>query len=239
LIIFTLFALFSVIFLLWRRARKVTAAIAVGLFWLLSAGWLTAAILAWLQHDALHYPPPSFGPRTVIVMLGGGTRHDPQGKLIPKRDVFPRIEKTASLYAQCKQQSQHCEVIVSGGDAEQHGTAEAETYAPYLVAAGIARNDLVLEDTSLTTYENAEHVARILRSEHYDSLMLVTSAYHMPRALLDFHRFGLAPEPVASSGRTARCGLLPRRPNLYTANVALHELIGLAQFHVYRALGWF
>jgi uncharacterized SAM-binding protein YcdF (DUF218 family) len=239
LIIFTLFVLFSVIFVLWRRARKAIAVTAIALFWLLSAGWLTAPLLAAVQHDALHYPPPRFGQRTVIVLLGGGTRHDPHGVLIPKPDAFARIATAASLYAQCKQQNLHCQVIISGGDPEHHSLAEAQTYAPYLLAANVARDDIVLEDTSLTTYENAENVARILRTERYDSLMLVTSAYHMPRALLDFHRFGLAPEPVASSGRTARCGLKPRRPNLYAANVALHELIGIAQFHVYRALGWF
>jgi hypothetical protein len=37
----------------------------------------------------------------------------------------------------------------------------------------------------------------------------------------------------------AKLGVLPRRSNLAAANVALHELIGIAQFHVYRALGWF
>lgn len=239
LIIFTLFALFSVIFVLWRRARKVIAAIALILFWLLSAGWLTAPLLAAVQHDALHYPPPRFGEHTVIVLLGGGTRRDPQGTLIPRDDALPRIATAASLYGQCKRQSRNCQVIVSGGDPEHHSEAEADNYAPFLLAANVAKSDLVLENTSLTTYENAEHVARILRNEHYDSLMLVTSAYHMPRALLFFHRFGLAPEPVASSGRSARCSLKPRRPNLFAANLALHELIGIAQFHVYRALGWY
>lgn len=239
LIVFTLFVLLSAVFVLWRRARKAIAATALVLFWLLSAGWLTAPLLAAVQRDALHYPPPRFGERNVIVMLGGGTQHDPQGNLVPKPDVFSRIATAASLYAQCKQESQHCKVIVSGGDPERHSTPEAENAAPYLLAANVAPDDLILENASLTTYENAEYVARILHTEHYDSLMLVTSAYHMPRALLDFHRFGLEPEPVASSGRSARCGLKPRRPNLFAANVALHELIGIAQFYVYRALGWF
>lgn len=239
LIIFTLFALFSAVFVLWRRARKAIIVAALALFWLLSAGWLTAPLLAAVQGDAAHYLPPKFGPRTVIVMLGAGTRHDSQGRLVPMPGVFPRIAKVASLYAQCKQANRHCEVIVSGGNPDEHEASEADTYAPYLLEAHVARDDLVLENESLTTYENAKYVARILRNEHYDSLMLVTSAYHMPRALLDFHRFGLAPQPVAARGRVVRCGLLPRRPNLASANVALHELIGLAQFHVYRALGWF
>lgn len=239
LIIFTLFALFSVLFVLWRRARKAIAIAALALFWLLSAGWLTAPLLASVQGDAERAPPPRFGERNVIVVLGGGTRYDQSGRLVPKPDVMTRIEKTSSLYAQCKQRTPHCEVIVSGGNPQRHTASEAQTYAPYLLQANVAASDLVLEDASLTTYENAKYVARILHSERYDSLMLVTSTYHMPRAVMDFQRFGLTPQQTASVGRTVRRGLLPRRPNLASANIALHELIGIAQFHVYRALGWF
>jgi uncharacterized SAM-binding protein YcdF (DUF218 family) len=225
--------------MLWRRARKAIAATAVALFWLLSAGWLTAPLLASVQREAAREQPPLFGQRTVIVMLGAGTAYDRDGVLAPKAAALSRIAKTASLYTQCKQQVRQCQVIVSGGNPQRHAATEADTYAPYLLRAHVAREDLVLENESLTTYENAKYVARILRSEHYDSLMLVTSAYHMPRALLDFHRFSLAPEPIASGGRVAKLGLLPRWSNLVCANVALHELIGIAQFHVYRALGWF
>lgn len=225
--------------MLWRRARKAIGAAGLALFWLLSSGWLTAPLLAYLQNDALRASAPRFGPRTVIVALGSGTRFDRQGTLVPKSDAMPRIATAASLYAQCKRQDLDCKVIVSGGNPQRHPATEADTYAPYLLRAHVAREDLVLENQSRTTYENAEYVARILHSQRYDSLMLVTSAYHIPRALMDFHRFGLAPQPVASNERLARCGVLPRRSNLVAANVALHELIGIAQFYVYRTLGWF
>ena len=230
---------FLAVFVLWRGARPAIAALALALFWLLSAGWLTAPLLAWVQHDASRYPPPRFGERTVIVMLGVGTTYDADGVLVPKRDARLRIATTASLYAQCKREGRHCRVIVSGGNPQRHAAAEADNYAPYLLRAHVAPEDLVLENTSLTTYENAANVAHILHNERYDSLVLVTSAYHMPRALMDFRRFSLAPEPVTSGGRIAERGVLPRWKNLVAANIALHELIGMVQFHVYRALGWF
>ena len=58
-------------------------------------------------------------------------------------------------------------------------------------------------------------------------------------ALLMFERFGLAPQPVYANRRDANPGLLPRWRNLANAERALQELIGIAQFHVYRWLGWF
>lgn len=239
LIIFTLFALFLAVFVLWPRRRKAIAAIALALFWLLSAGWLTAPLLASVQRDAAHYGPPHFGENPVIVLLGAGTRYDEHGVLVPKPAALLRIATAASLYGQCKRQAKRCRVIVSGGNPQRHSAAEADNYAPYLLRAHVASADLVLENASRTTYENASQVARILRSERYDSLMLVTSAYHMPRALMDFRRFALAPEPVACDLRVAERGVLPRWSNLVSANLAMHELIGMIQFYVYRALGWF
>lgn len=240
LIIFTLFALFFAAFILWRRARPAVGITGIALFWLLGAGWLTAPLLDCAQSGTHGMTQARFGPRTVIVMLGSGTEHDDKGALIPKRDAWLRIDETGVLYAACKRSAAtSCKVIVSGGNPQRHEASEADTYAPYLLRLHVAREDLLLENTSRTTYENAEHVAHMLHDERYDSLIVVTSAYHMPRALLDFHRFGLAPQPVISNTRTVRTDALPRLSTLVAANIALHELIGIAQFHVYRAIGWF
>jgi uncharacterized SAM-binding protein YcdF (DUF218 family) len=240
LIIFTLFAIFVAAFLLWRRGRAPVAITGIALFWLLGAGWLTAPLLDWVQSSTHTMTHAHFAPRTVIVLLGGGTEYDDRGTLVPKHDAWLRITETANLYAACKRDAAtSCKVIVSGGNPQRHEASEADNYAPYLLRLNVAREDLLLENTSRTTYENAQHVAHILHDQPYDSLILVTSAYHMPRALLDFHIFGLAPHPVISNTRIVRTGALPRLSTLVSANIALHELIGLVQFHVYRAIGWF
>jgi uncharacterized SAM-binding protein YcdF (DUF218 family) len=241
LIIFTLFALFFALFILWRRARLAIAASAAILLWLFAAGWLAAPLLNWVQRDANPAPHIKFAQRTVIVMLGSGTEYDEHETLVPKPDAQARIVKTAALYADCKRRAPDtaCMVIVSGGNPQHHEASEADIYAPYLLRLHVAPADLVLENTSCTTYENAEHVAQILRAQRYDSLILVTSAYHMRRAMLDFDRFGLAPQAVVSNTRKIRTGFVPRFSNLVNANIALHELIGRLQFRAYRAFGWF
>ena len=221
------------------RARTKIVIVAVALFWLLSAGWLTALFLAWAQAGTKPVAHATFSGSSAIILLGGGTDYDTNRQLIPKRDPIARIGKTADLYAACMRVAPRCTVIVSGGNPQHHEAAEADVYLPWLLRKGIAREDIVLENQSLTTYENARYVASILARAHYDSLILVTSAHHMRRALLDFGRFGYAPQPVVSNTRRAQTGLLPRYANLVNADLALHELIGIAQFHVYRALGWF
>ena len=173
-----------------------------------------------------------------LILIGAGTRRADSG-LQPPPDGDARIRKTAALYRTCRQHATRCTVVMSGGDPQHHGDTEAAVYGRQLIAQGVDSHDLVLEPKSRTTYENAKFTASILRSQHDDSLILVTSSYQMRRALLDFRRFGLDPQPVYSNRRRAQTGWLPRRHNLVDAEQALHELVGIAQFHVYRMLGWF
>jgi uncharacterized SAM-binding protein YcdF (DUF218 family) len=243
LILFGLFALFFALFVLWRHGRRFVAVAAVIFFWLLAAGWLTKPLLDLAQPAAYRTPydpaQARFGARSAIVMLGGGTDILPDGSLAPQHDVYARIALSAALQARCVAAGGACKVIASGGNPQHHRASEADTYAPWLLRAGIARDDLVLENTSLTTWQNARNVAPIVHAQRADTLFVVTSSYHMARAMLDFERFGMHPVPAVSAVRYVRLGIWPRLANLYYAETALHELIGIAQFHVYVLLGWF
>jgi uncharacterized SAM-binding protein YcdF (DUF218 family) len=232
-------ALFFAAIVLWKRARRPLLIGTIALFWLLAAGWLTAPLLDLAQPHRQSTAPATFAPRTAIILLGGGTIYDDDDVLVPPRDALSRIDVSAQNYAACKRTAATCQVIVSGGNPQRHSATEADTYLPYLLRDQVARSDIVLESNSRTTYENARNVSAIVGQSHYDALILVTSAYQMPRALLAFRRFGLTPQPQISGARHVRLGLLPRLGNLVAAEIALHELVGLAQFHVYRAIGWF
>ncbi|POR46073.1 uncharacterized SAM-binding protein YcdF (DUF218 family) [Paraburkholderia eburnea] len=246
LILFGIFALFFALLVLWRRVRRAVALTAVVFFWLLASGWLAKPLLDLAQPAAYRSPydpgaptAAAFGARTAIVMLGGGTDVLRDGSLAPQHDVYARIALTAALQARCLAAGGACKVIASGGNPQHHDASEADTYAPWLLHAGIRRGDLVLENTSLTTWQNARNVAPIVHAQRADTLFVVTSAYHMARAMLDFERFGMHPVPAVSEVRHVRLGLWPRLGNLRNAETALHELIGIAQFHVYLRLGWF
>jgi len=231
--------------MLWRSARWRVATCAAIVFWLLAAGWLSGVLLDFAQprmyrtpYDQAKVGPMSFGPRTAIVMLGGGTEYR-DGQLVPKPDVYARIALAAALHAKCAREGGVCRVIVTGGNPQHHTSAEADNYVPYLLHAGVPSADLVIENQSLTTWQNARNVAPIVHAENNETLLLVTSSYQMQRAMLDFRRFDMNPLPAVSSVRLVKRGLLPRVANLDSAETALHELIGIAQFYVYRMIGWF
>jgi uncharacterized SAM-binding protein YcdF (DUF218 family) len=115
----------------------------------------------------------------------------------PSATRIPAWNRVA-LYAECKRRMAVCKVIVSDDNPQRHETSDAENYAPYLLRSRVVSTDLLLENTSRNTYENVRNIARILQDEHFDALILVTSAYQMPRALLNFAGRELTPQPIMS-----------------------------------------
>ena len=79
-------------------------------------------------------------------------------------------------------------LIFSGGSSDPESVASAELMKRTAVAAGIPGNAIVVEGTSATTEENAQHVAELMKSAGLHSAILVTSPYHQRRAALLFER---------------------------------------------------
>jgi len=70
-----------------------------------------------------------------------------------------------------------------GGSAFNPGPAEAPVIAEYLKGVGIAPGRILVEDRSRTTYENAVLSRQLVNPQKGERWLLVTSAWHMPRAI--------------------------------------------------------
>jgi uncharacterized SAM-binding protein YcdF (DUF218 family) len=236
LVLITLLLLFVALFAIWRKRRRAILIACAVVFWLLGS-WLSGPLLAWAQSGYEQSVPPKLAARTTFILVGGGTQHDRDGRLVPMHDAGIRIEATAALYRKCRQVETSCRVIISGGNPQRHELAEADDYAPFLIDRGVSAADLVLENTSRNTYENARNVAKLLQPGSYDTLVAVTSAYQMRRALLAFDAFGLHPQPFVSNARQPKSWRVPHPEGWSDSNSALHELIGIARFRIWRFLG--
>ena len=131
-------------------------------------------------------------------------------------------------------------VLLSGGyDAPRPGESpEADLLAAKLVRWGIPASQVVVEAASRNTRENAIESSRIAAARGWRTVLLVTSAAHMPRAMGCFRAVGLEPDAlpvdrVAGDGRGEEW--LPRATALSMSTDALRELAGRA---VYRAVGY-
>lgn len=219
------------------RGRRVQVLLAGGVvFWLLGS-WLAGPLVSIAQSGYDAPVEPRMAPRMAFILLGGGTEFDESERLVPQAESMPRIEAALALYEVCRRTETVCKVFVSGGDAQRHGQTEADVYAPYLLKGGVERSDLVLENTSLDTYDNARNVDELLRQDRYDGMVLITSSLHMRRAVLTFAAFGLHPQPFVSSVRNPPSWWLPHPEGWFDSEDALYELVGVVRFYVWRWLG--
>jgi uncharacterized SAM-binding protein YcdF (DUF218 family) len=116
----------------------------------------------------------------IAVVLGGGLRPDGQ----PTPSTLARADAAAALAKR-----RDLAVILSGshGNGPRPPRTEAELMAERIAASGIARSRIFLEDRSRDTLSNAAFVAeRHLAGLAPRRLVIVTSPFHMARALATF-----------------------------------------------------
>ena len=97
----------------------------------------------------------------------------------------PLIERLKAGLAVAKQYP-NSKVIVTGG-VPKEGVTEAEAMNEWLIANGIAKERIIMENKATDTVENALFTTAILQKEGLKDVTLVTSASHMRRALTIFH----------------------------------------------------
>lgn len=82
-------------------------------------------------------------------------------------------------------------LIFSGAALDPHSPSNAAAMQRQALISGVPKKDILLEEDSANTYENAAGVARIVKERQYKSILLVTSPYHQRRASLTFqHELG-------------------------------------------------
>ena len=101
---------------------------------------------------------------------------------------------------------------------------------------GIAPERMTIEDKSRNTDENARFTAAIVHPHPSQRWIIVTSAFHMPRAMGIFEKAGFHPiaypvsfRTLGSVGDDLRLTFDPDR-NLRIFETAVHEWIGLVAY---------
>jgi uncharacterized SAM-binding protein YcdF (DUF218 family) len=135
-------------------------------------------------------------PKTAIV-LGGYAEWDQFRNRVQMSDAADRIYSAINLYQQGKIHT----IVLSGGAASLTGRikAEADYVLPVLRGFGIPDSAIIKESKSRNTFENAINTAALLHSlKRNDTILLITSAFHMRRAVGAFKKAGIAvvPYPV-------------------------------------------
>ncbi len=226
---------------LWRKPRVgrrrlllLTIPFVLLLVWCTPVvGYLTLGSLEW------RYPPLDKRPEDVeaIVVLSGYVRVlDEEGTQVELgEDTLYRCLRAAEVYRQGKP----CPIVVSGGkvDADAPGPALAVVMRDFLRQQGVADGDLIVEDRSRTTYENAVECCRLLNERGIHRIVLVTDATHLGRASACFRKQGADVVPCGCRYRAARLEwsvptFLPDPAAARGSAEACHEWLGTAWYRL-------
>jgi uncharacterized SAM-binding protein YcdF (DUF218 family) len=180
-------------------------------------------------------PPPPTG----FILLGGAedrlvgaARHAPT-----LNEAGERIVEAAILARRFPE----AKIAFSGGDAGilYKSDSEAQGAQALLTAIGVAQDRLILEANARDTYENAAFLKEQLAKQGElgagKRWVLITSAYHMPRAMGAFRKAGFDVEPWPVDYRTRGEADLARpfdkvSEGLRRVDVASREWVGLLAY---------
>ncbi|MCJ8273366.1 MAG: YdcF family protein [Psychrosphaera sp.] len=215
--------------LLWGKKNglsKFIMGLAITTLYLLSTPYGANQVLAPLEFKYAKFKQPDL-PLAYIVVLGCAHQNNeflpPSSRLAPCSQI--RVLEGLELY----QNNPGSKVFFSGGG---HGNENslAQNMAIMAKKIGIASADIIIEERVYNTSEEASYLA----SEIVDAqAALVTSAAHMPRAMLLFENQGLdlipAPTDYLIRERITSHQLryfIPEVTNLAKVNAAAHEYYG-------------
>lgn len=134
-------------------------------------------------------PPPALAACRYVVVLGGGNGFSPDLAALEQlsSSALARLAEAVRLLRALPEAK-----LVVSGPASRGRPAHATVLARAAESLGIDASRLVLIDRARDTEEEAEHVRERLGAAPF---ALVTSAWHMPRAMALFRHAGLAPLP--------------------------------------------
>ncbi len=220
----------------WRRKERgggrTFLAVAL-LLWLSSMGATAQWMMGRLEAD-LAIPE---APRAdVIIMLGGGAYDqvpDLSGRGTPGPGTMERMVTAARL-----QRRLGIPIIVSGGKVYRTSASIATVTRRFLIDLGIPADQILMEDQSRDTYENALFSKQICDRSGFRRPLLVTSGFHLKRALYCFEAVGLAVTPFPCALTTwpgqpkAWRHFLPDAQAMAASVAALREGLGLIYYRM-------
>ena len=232
---FSLFVLIAFGWLLaqrWRRTGHAVITLSIAVLVLLCmpvvSGWLMQPLQSYPALDPERIPP---GVGAIVVLSGDMQGVAPEYRAdIPGPLGLERVRYGAWLHKRTQ-----LPILVSGGRVIPWTTPLARQMQQILVNEfGVPVR--WVEDRSIDTHENATRSAEILKRDGIKSVVLVTHAWHMRRAMAAFQGAGL--EPIAAPTRFIRPprpiaqDFIPDASALRASYYALHEWLGLLWYYL-------
>jgi uncharacterized SAM-binding protein YcdF (DUF218 family) len=232
------------VMLWWKKLRGGAGACAFASIFLYVTGAtpLPEFLIARLERPYVNANVADATAADVVIVLGGNLNPSAHDTFkISLNSSADRIVTGVELIRERKAPA----VILGGGSAKigPQDVSEGKRVEAWLKTWNIAQGEIIGLPTSVNTHEEALHSRDVMAAHHWTNAILVTSAFHMRRALATFHKAGIAARPLACDfeglpvveGDMPRFRLVPVGDHLKTLALYVHEVIG---WYYYAARGW-
>lgn len=222
------------------KRRKRFLGIGIVLLLIFTNHMLFNTIIRWWEMDTITADQIE-EPYDIGIVLGGFTSFN----LLPSHDRYNfnrsanRLTQALELYHSGKIKK----ILLTGGSGNmlEPDKREATHTRDYLLRTGIPDSVLLIESASRNTHENAL-LSKSLLAEHPNArCLLITSAWHMPRASASFRKLNIAHTPysVDFMGEAYRFTpgyiFFPNRDDLGRWEILIKEWVG---YWAYRLRGY-
>ena len=233
-----------------RRWSPWLSIAAIAVLWIPSTPLVSRQLVWGLEERSAALTPRLIPRADAIVVLGGGLRPAlPPRRRVEVNEAGDRLLTGLDLLRQGKAPL----LVFTGGKvrltAADPAASEARSAATLAAQLGLKPEQMLLLEQPRNTAEEALALQQLAGARRWRSVLLVTSATHLPRALATFRRLaGVTVIPVACDfqlpdrsqrGRLTAASLLedllPDAEDLHNSTVALKEHLGLL---IYRLRGW-
>jgi len=231
IILFVFFLIFCVH--TGKKRAALIIAYALALFsYLLSTCVFSSLLVLPLENE--YKPLADAQLADAVVVLGGGY-NDNSPEYGNIGSLSPVAEKRA-MYGLELARKYDVPLMFSGGkgyDSLVKGS-EASAAERLWLSLGFDKRRITIETESLDTKGNATGIEAIVRGRN---VLLVTSAFHMPRAMLSFEKVGIHAVPAPTDYRAKRSAFtwadfLPDASWLDVSRSALHEYLGILYYRL-------
>lgn len=159
--------------------------------------FITNEILLWWETPAIEYQQLAEGYEVAIVLSGVTASDKSPHDRVHLHKGADRILHAIQLYKLGKVEK----LLLSGGSGLLEGDtiSEAERMKRVMLLAGIPAQDILLEEASRNTHENALFSKEVLQEKYPQKrFLLVSSAFHLPRASACFAKQALVVTPFST-----------------------------------------
>lgn len=178
----------------WQKTGKVCFLLSWLLLLLLSLQPVADSLLRPIESEYPTYQAQAHPPVKFVVVLGGGYTFNPEWA--PSSNLLsnslPRVTEGIRIY----RANPGAKLVFTGGKAMTNPVSSASVAGKVAESLGVPESDILLLDRPKDTHEESEQVKALIGQQPF---ALVTSANHLPRAMIFFRQQGLTPIPAPAN----------------------------------------